>query len=114
MWKRETDNWIIVEFGKNPSSFRTFLAHKSGKHSLAFSYLGTSREKLEEAEDASLDLALTYLGVGALKDAWTVSDSSLWANLLRYVPEVEKSIENVLAPDMDRFKELWDLFQAKG
>lgn len=110
-WRRETDNWLIVEFEKRPHTLCTFLIHKGSELVLSFGSLGASRKQLGDAKNEALDLTLSYLVVGALEDGWNVSISSLWANLLYYIPEIEESIEDCPEPDLERFKKLFDLFQ---
>lgn len=112
-WNRHTAHWVIFHFPNSSRVLTTFVKRKDTRFLLGFGALGVSHEELENLKDESLDLALSFLSVGAMKDGWTVCSGSFWNELNRYAPELKNDSGNCVEPSLERFSELAQLFQRE-
>ncbi len=90
VWRRETEDWEIVEYEKQPNALSCNVNHRREDDiSFHFGSLGVSREKLEAAQDELLDNLLAVFANTALANGWNVSISSFWSNLPYCIPTSE-------------------------
>ena len=113
IWRRETDNWELVEYEKIPNALCFNVSHKNRKDvHFHFGSLGVSHKKLESADDELLNTLLNILGNVAIANDWNVSVSSFWSNLPYCIPNPEDWDEDELEDGdeeyIEMFTQIWE------
>ena len=109
VWRRETENWKIVEYQKMPNALCCNVNYKADDISFHFGSLGVSHKKLENCDDKLLDVLLTIMGDVAVANNWNVSVSSFWSNLPYCIPDPEEYEEEEADPEvLETLQEIWE------
>ena len=115
IWRRETENWEIVEYEKMPGALCCNVNHKGSDVSFHFGRLGVSYEIMESVDNELLDSLLTIMGNVAVASGWNVSVSSFWSNLPYCIPDLDDyEDEDDVDPEvLETLQQIWEFIQQE-